>query len=181
MIIGKKVIHYQTIDSTNEEARRLIGQGAGEGIVLVAEKQTKGKGKPGSAWFSPEGNLYFSAVVKPRRNPKELSPITLLGALAARSAINKIARLAVVIKWPNDILINGKKAGGVLVERVPSGHLIIGIGINLNSDKESFPGEIKDISTSLKVETGKHYDIESFAKSLIFELDLEYLAYLSKV
>jgi len=175
-IIGNKIIHYQEIDSTNEEARRLIKKGEGqEGLVLVADRQTRGRGKPGSAWFSPEGNLYFSVIVKPRRHPKDLAPITLLGALAGRSAIAKVSKLPVVIKWPNDLLINSKKVGGILAERVPSGHLIIGIGINVNV----LPAEVRGSATSLKRESSKSFPIEKISKILILELDKEYLAYLS--
>jgi len=177
-IIGKKIVHFEEIDSTNEEARRLIKRGEGaEGSVLIADRQTRGRGKPGSAWFSPEGNLYLSAIVKPRRNPKDLAPITMLGALAGRSAIAKISKLPVVIKWPNDLLVNSRKVGGVLVERVLAGHLIIGIGINVNS----LPEEVQDQATSLKIESKQSFPIEGLIEILISELDKEYLAYLSKV
>jgi BirA family biotin operon repressor/biotin-[acetyl-CoA-carboxylase] ligase len=174
MIIGKKIIHYQTIDSTNDAARRLIKEGAGEGLVVVAVSQTAGRGKPGADWVSPSGNLYLSAVVKPHRSQKDLAPLTLTAALAARSAILKISKMPVVIKWPNDILIRGKKAGGILTERVPSGHLIIGIGINLNS-KTGLP----DSATTLGREAGKKIQPQKMAEVLIQELDKEYLAYLS--
>ena len=181
MIIGKKKVHYSEIDSTNSEARRLIQKGEGEGLVVIADRQTAGRGKPGSNWFSPEGNFYLSAVVKPRKNPKDLAPITLLGALAGRSAIGKFADLLVVIKWPNDLLIKGKKVGGILVERLPSGHLIIGIGLNLNLTKKMLPDEIRCTATSLRIETGKSISIADFAVVIIKELDREYLAYLSKI
>lgn len=177
MIIGKKYFHYKKIDSTNEEARRLIKKGLGEGLVVTADTQTKGKGKPGSRWLSPKGNLYFSAVIKPYKNPKDLAPITLLGALAARTMISKVAKLAVVIRWPNDLRVHGKKAGGVLTERLPSGHLIIGIGINVAVS----PIGLKRRATSLKAETGKSFSLARCVKILSRELDREYLAYLSKV
>lgn len=177
MIIGKKIIRYKEIDSTNEEARRLIKQGEGEGLVLVADIQTKGRGKPGSRWFSPKGNIYFSAVVKPHRNPKDLAPITLLGALASRSMISKIAKMPAVIKWPNDLRIHGRKVGGVLVERMASGYLIIGIGINVNV----IPGEVREESTSLKKEARRNFSLLRCRRVLLTELDREYLAYLSKI
>lgn len=177
MIIGKKHLHYKKIDSTSEEARRLIKKGFGEGLIVTAGAQTKGKGKPGSRWISPKGNLYFSAVVKPYKNPKDLAPITLLGALAARAMISKVAKLAVVIKWPNDLCIHGKKVGGVLTERLPSGHLIIGIGINVAVS----PRELKGRATSLKAESQKSFPLKRCIEILSRELNREYLAYLSKV
>jgi BirA family biotin operon repressor/biotin-[acetyl-CoA-carboxylase] ligase len=145
-------------------------------LVVVADMQTKGRGKPGSSWFSPKGNLYFSAVVKPFKNPKDLVSLTLLGALAARAMINKISKLPVVIKWPNDIRVHGRKVGGVLTERLPSGHLIIGIGINLNN----VPAEVKRTATSLRMLTGKRFEPKKIADSLITELDKEYRLFLKK-
>ncbi|HVN67193.1 MAG TPA: biotin--[acetyl-CoA-carboxylase] ligase, partial [Candidatus Sulfotelmatobacter sp.] len=126
MIVGKKILHYSTLDSTNAEARRLIKKGEGEGLVVVAGAQAAGRGKPGRRWHSPLGNVYFSAVLKPYKNPRELAPITLLGALAARAALKKTANLPVVIKWPNDLLVHGRKVGGILTERLTAGQLIVG-------------------------------------------------------
>lgn len=172
MIIGKKIVHYNELDSTNTEARRLIKKGAGEGLVVIADCQTKGKGKPGSGWESPAGNLYLSAVVKPYKNQRELAPIVLLGALAGRAALG----LPAVIKWPNDLLAGGKKIGGVLTERLPDGHLIIGIGLNLNV----VPAAVRRTATSLRAETGKKADPEKFAAALIAALDLEYRSFLKR-
>jgi len=150
-------------------------------LVVVASRQTRGRGKPGSGWFSPKGNLYLSAVVKPFKNQKDLAPITLLGALAARSMIVSLAKLPVIIKWPNDLRVRGKKIGGVLTERLASGHLIIGIGININCAARSFPKKLKAASTSLMIEARRAFDLKKIVESLLKELDGEYLAYLSKV
>lgn len=177
MIIGKKQLHYKKVDSTSEEARRLIKKGLGEGLVVTADTQTKGRGKPGSRWLSPKGNLYFSAVIKPYKNPKDLAPITLLGALAARAMIYEAAKLSAVIKWPNDLRVHGKKVGGVLTERLPSGHIIIGIGINVAVS----PRELKSRATSLKAESKKSFHLKRCVEILSRQLDREYLAYLSKV
>lgn len=180
-IIGKKIIHCPEVDSTQDEAKRLIKKGVSEGTVVVADSQAKGRGRPGNSWYSPLGGAYLSAVVKPFKNPKDLSPITILGAKAAVSAVEKISNLKVEIKLPNDIIVNSKKAGGVLVERVASGYLIIGIGVNINNEKGSFPKEIENTATSLKIETGRNYETKKFIEILISELDREYLAYLKKV
>jgi len=181
-IIGKKVIHLEEIDSTNEEARRLIEKGEDEGVVVVADYQSEGRGKPGNRWYSEKGvGVYLSAIVRPFKNPKDLSSITLLGARAGIAAIMKVSGLQGKIKPPNDIMINDKKVGGVLVGRVSSGHLIIGIGINVNHKKESFPEEIKNRATSLKMECGKNISIGKFIEVLISELNREYLEYLRKV
>lgn len=179
-IIGKKIIRYNEIDSTNDEAKRLIIKGVGEGSVIVADSQTKGKGKPGSGWFSPAGvGIYLSAIVKPFKNPKDLAPVTLLGAKAVVSAINNISQLKTDIKLPNDVILNSRKVSGILVERVTSGHIIIGIGVNINIPKESFPVEIRNSATSLKIESRKDFDLQEFLGLLLYDLDKEYLAYLS--
>lgn len=181
-IIGKEIIRYGEIDSTNDEARRLIAKGAGEGTVVVAGAQSRGRGKPGNRWFSPrDAGVYLSAVVKPFKNPKDLGPITQLGAKAAVSAIKKTTGLPAKIKLPNDVLINDKKAGGVLVERVVSGHLIIGIGVNVNNEAASFPPEISAAATSLKIESGEDQVLSDFTGLLVGELNKEYLAYLAKI
>lgn len=171
-MIGKKIVHFTEIDSTNDEARRLVQKGEGEGLVVTAESQTAGKGKPGAGWISPKGNLYLSAVIKPHRDQKDLAPLTITAALAARSAIVRAAKLAVVIKWPNDLMVNGKKIGGILTERLSSGQVIIGIGINLSKHPTS--------ATSLDRESGQQIDVKHFTDLLLEELDKEYLAYLTK-
>ena len=182
MIIGKKVIRYKEIDSTNDEAKRLLGKGEGEGLVVMADSQSKGRGKPGSGWFSPAGSgVYLSAVVKPFKNPAELGPITLLGAKAVKNVIHELTGSDARIKPPNDVLIGEKKVCGILVERVASGHIIIGIGVNVNSMKESFPEDLRDSATSLRIESGREQSVPDFIKILVAELDKEYLAYLAKI
>ncbi len=112
-IIGNKIIHYKEIGSTNDEAKRLVKEGLGEGAVIIADSQTKGRGKPGSAWFSPAGvGVYLSAIVKPYKNPADLAPITLLGARAVVNAIKRSTGFDAQIKPPNDVLLRGKKFPG---------------------------------------------------------------------
>jgi BirA family biotin operon repressor/biotin-[acetyl-CoA-carboxylase] ligase len=181
-IIGKRIFRNSEIDSTNDEARRLIKKGWGEGTVVMADSQSKGRGKPGSGWFSPPavGN-YLSVILKPFINPSDLGSITLLGARAVVKAIEKQTQLKAEIKPPNDVLLNKKKISGILVERDASGNLIIGIGVNINNLAGSFPAELADSATSLKIETGKNFDLSEFNDLLMAELDREYLAYLSKI
>jgi len=182
MIIGKKIIRYKEVDSTNDEARRLIGEGEGEGLVVAAESQNKGRGKPGSGWFSPAGSgVYLSAVVKPYRNPGDLGPVVLLGARSVVNAIRKMAGIKAEIKPPNDVLIGGRKICGVLVERMAPGQIIIGIGVNINNAKGAFPDDLRDKATSLMIETGRQYDVRELTRTLIAELDKEYLAYLAEI
>jgi BirA family biotin operon repressor/biotin-[acetyl-CoA-carboxylase] ligase len=182
MIIGKKIIHRNEIDSTNDEARRLVERGFGEGTVVIAGSQTKGRGKPGSSWYSPDGQgVYLSVIVKPYVNPKDLFPLTLLGAKAVINTIHNVSGLSAIMKFPNDVRLHQKKICGVLVERIRPGFLIIGIGVNVNNPPGSLPADLEDKATSLKIESGRDYDLAKFIEILITELDREYLAYLSQI
>ncbi|MFA6548851.1 MAG: biotin--[acetyl-CoA-carboxylase] ligase [Candidatus Margulisiibacteriota bacterium] len=182
IIIGKKIFRYPIIDSTNDEARRLIEKGEGEGVVVQAEAQAKGKGKPGRNWYSAPGQgIYLSAVVKPRKNPREIASITLIGARAVVKILKDVAGVEAEIKLPNDVMINGKKIAGILVERLDSGYIIIGIGVNLNQLAGSFPSDITGTATSVKIETGRDFGALQTADRLIAALNNEYLAYLQLI
>ncbi len=182
MIIGRKIINFKEIDSTNDEAKRLIKSGVGEGAVILAEAQTRGRGKPGSGWFSEPGlGICLSAIVQPFKNPNDLGPITQLGARAVVSLIKKVADLEARIKPPNDVLLNDKKISGILVERVQGGHVIIGIGVNINNEADSFPEELRTTATSLLIESGEKFAVKAMAGLLLNELDREYLAYLEGI
>jgi len=151
-------------------------------VVIIAGEQTRGRGKPGRHWFSPPKlGLYLSAIIKPRKRPKDLVSLTLLCAEAVEAAINNISKLTTEIKFPNDVLINGKKVCGILVERVAAGYLIIGIGVNVNNLPDIWPDEIKNSATSLKIEAGLDYDPRQLQDVLLVELDQRYLAYLNKI
>ncbi|MFH1361667.1 MAG: biotin--[acetyl-CoA-carboxylase] ligase [bacterium] len=179
MLIGKEIICYSTLDSTNDEAKRLIGKGLGEGGVVVADEQTAGRGKPGRSWFSPKGSgLYLSAIVKPHKNPKDLGEITMVGARAVVALIEQVADLPAEIKFPNDVLVAGKKICGILTERLASGHVIMGIGLNVNLPQDLFLPELKNSATSLFVETQKTYEIKKLSHQLIVCLDKEYQLFL---
>ena len=176
MIVGKEIIYFDSIDSTSDEARRRIKGGEGEGLVVVASEQTAGRGKPGSIWHSPPGNFYLSAVIRPYRNPGELVSLTLLSAVAVSAALGRFSDLPIVVKWPNDLMAGGKKLGGILVEGMASGHLIIGIGVNL----AIIPEDMRDRATSIYHETGKMIERDQFSAAVLQELDRFYLAYLGR-
>jgi BirA family biotin operon repressor/biotin-[acetyl-CoA-carboxylase] ligase len=143
---------------------------ASEWTVLTAKKQTKGRGKPGSLWFSPEGGLYFSLILKPRKNPEDLAPFTLMAAEAIVSVIKRECYLTADIKLPNDILIDSKKVCGILTEKVKDA-LIVGIGLNLNI--KEFTEELN--ATSLLLECKKNLDLKYFLFEIIDELKKKYL------
>lgn len=160
--IGRKIVYFDSIDSTNVKAKQLAAEGIKEGTVVISEEQTMGRGRLGRKWISPKRKgIWMSIILRPDINPIDASKVTQIGAAAVWKALKKVG-LAAYIKWPNDIVINSKKVCGILTEMSAElnkiNYLVIGIGINVNIDSEEFPKEIKDIATSIKAEIG--YDVD---------------------
>ena len=169
-------LYLHETDSTNAEiGRRLQDHPPEEGLVVIADAQTGGRGRLGRVWHSePENGIYLSTLIRPDLSPEKLPLITLMAGLATVLAVNSTIPSPARLKWPNDLLLNGKKIAGVLCEnhstKTPA--VIIGIGINVNHSQ--FPPEIKDIATSLKLETGLKINRTSLIKNLVTQLDLQY-------
>ena len=165
-------------DSTNDEIRRNLT--LPEGAVFIADQQTNGRGRQGRSWHSETGTgLYLSILLKPNLPAEKLAFITLMAGVATVSAIQKqISSVPLKLKWPNDILLNGKKLSGILCEYVPRTAVILGIGINLN--QTFFPENIKDIATSLKLETGTTINRTDLVISLLENLDRDYEEFLQE-
>ena len=177
--IGKRIHHFETLDSTNSKAYELALNGAEEGEVVIAESQEKGKGRLGRQWFSPPFlNIYVSLILRPKIPPHQASLVTLMAAVATADAIRNFSGLLPLIKWPNDILLRGRKVAGLLNEihsEVDRIHFVIlGIGVNLNMDEKMFSKEIRNIATSLKIETGQTVSRKDFLQSLFLELERWY-------
>ncbi|SEV84426.1 biotin--[acetyl-CoA-carboxylase] ligase [[Clostridium] fimetarium] len=154
---GNKIYFYDEIDSTNNEAKKKAEDGAKQGTLVIAECQNGGRGRRGKKWISPSGSgIWMSFVLKPTIHPYGASMITLVAALSVVSALKNIKGLECNIKWPNDIVANGKKICGILTEMSSEldavNYVIIGIGININSTE--FDEEISDIASSVFLETG---------------------------
>ncbi|MDU1348012.1 biotin--[acetyl-CoA-carboxylase] ligase [uncultured Clostridium sp.] len=166
--IGRNIIHYNTIDSTNKVAKSLAMESK-EGTVIVSEEQTNGRGRLGRNWRSPSrAGIWMSIILKPNISPMMASKVTLIGAAAVHKALEEIGIIA-KIKWPNDILLNNKKICGILTEMSGEmdklNYIVMGIGINVNV--EEFPDELKIIATSLKIEENKQINRkELFSKIL---------------
>ena len=114
--LGRNILSYASLDSTNDTAYKLAEDGAKEGTVVIAERQKKGKGRQGRQWVSPKGGIYFSCIIRPDIEPREVAKITLVSALAVATAIRELVNIPAMIKWPNDIVIKGKKLCGILTE-----------------------------------------------------------------
>ncbi|MCR5747059.1 MAG: biotin--[acetyl-CoA-carboxylase] ligase [Lachnospiraceae bacterium] len=158
--LGKELLFFDEIDSTNDELKRRAEAGAGEGLIAVADIQNKGKGRRGRAWATPAGvNIAMSYLLRPSLSPEIAPMMTLIMAMAAAEGIRKVSGLDVKIKWPNDIVVNGKKLVGILTEMTAEPdyihEVIVGTGINVNT--EEFPEEIRETATSMRIEGGRTY------------------------
>ncbi len=175
---GKQIHHYYKVGSTNLEAMRAAADGAPEGNVFLAEEQLAGRGRGAHTWHSARSTgIYCSVILRPAMLPSDALILSLAAGLAVRAAVAEIApQLAVDLKWPNDLLLGGKKFGGILTEmnaevtRVR--HLVVGVGINVNQVK--FPAELREIATSLRIETGTEWSRVELCAALLKSLDREY-------
>ena len=183
-VIGKKIIYFDSLDSTNNHAKRIASKET-EGLVIVAGSQSDGRGRLGRAWNSPCGaGIYLSIILKPVLPPEEVQIITLAAAVAVVRAIEKITGIKPGIKWPNDVLLEGRKVCGILtemnteIERI--NFIVLGIGINHTRQQEEFPIEIRDKATSLSAFAGSHgMDIEKWnrldiIRAVMLEMDKFY-------
>ena len=155
--VAKEVLYFDTIDSTNIKAQELAEKGYPSGTLVVADKQESGKGRRGRSWVSPSGTgIFMTLMIKPDINPNNASMLTLVAALAVAKAITSVTGEEALIKWPNDIVVNGKKVCGILTEMNAQfdyiNHIVVGIGINVHN--ESFPEEISQMASSLMIEAG---------------------------
>ncbi len=162
-VVGREVYYFDTVDSTNNIARRLAAEGCIDGTAVIAGQQTEGKGRLGRQWISPsDKGIYLSVVLRPPLAPAETQILTLAAAVAVSAAIRTVTGLKAGIKWPNDLVLNGKKLCGILVEMNSEAdrvnYLVIGIGINYSHEREDFPEELRDRTTSLKTAAGEESD-----------------------
>lgn len=170
------VYWYDTIPSTNAEAKAMAAKGAPQGTVLLADSQTAGRGRLGRSFHSPAGcGLYLSVILRPGCPPAELMHLTCAVGVAVCDAIEEAAGLRPGIKWINDLVLDGKKLGGILTELAMDGanvgYAVVGIGINCNSSVEAFPGELQQIACSLADVTGQKIDRAALAAALMIHLE----------
>jgi len=175
--MGRKIVHYFSIGSTNDVARRIAARGGSHGTLVVAEEQTAGRGRLGRSWYSEKSSgIYASVVLRPPLSPAAAPILTLMAAVAAQRALVNVAGVPVDIRWPNDLLVNGRKVGGILTEmeaELDRLHaVVLGVGINVNH--RVMPAELKAIATSLCIETRKTYSRVHILVNLLRELERQY-------
>jgi BirA family biotin operon repressor/biotin-[acetyl-CoA-carboxylase] ligase len=183
-LIGSEILVFEETASTNEVVEHLAKSGAREGLVVFAESQTRGRGRRGRPWASPRGKgLWFSVLLRPTLPTSAASRMTVAASVAVARAIRQNCGVDARIKWPNDVMVNGKKLAGVLTElRAEADEIllaILGIGIDVNCRREDFPGVVADIATSLELETGNAQDRVALAAQVLTALDECYQASLT--
>ena len=174
---------FSSVDSTNLVCKRMAAEGAPDGTVVIADTQTAGRGRLGRSFQSAQGlGLYLSVLWRPRTAPEEWMALPALGAVAAVRAVAQVCGLAAQIKWPNDIVYDGRKLGGILTESVLLGAepavllgaemaVVLGIGINVSHRAGDFAGEVRDLAASLEMVSGKPVGRAALAAALMMELD----------
>lgn len=178
---GCEIYYFDRIDSTNTKAKELAEEGHPSGTFVVADQQTAGKGRRGRSWESPAGTgIFMTLMLKPEINPNNASMLTLVAAMATTRAIRRVTGVPAMIKWPNDIVMNGKKVCGILTEMSAQfdyiNHIVIGIGINVHN--EAFPEEIAQTASSLLLESGQRIHRASLIETFLEEFEVLYAEYL---
>jgi len=178
-VIGRDIRVFKQTTSTNDVIEKLARDGVREGVVVFAESQTRGRGRLGRKWISPaKKGLWFSILLRPRLRPAETTRLTVASSTALRRAIESQTQLKTEIKWPNDILIGGKKVAGILTELSAEldqvKHIVLGIGVDVNLDEDELPAELRKVAGSLKAASGKTIDRAELATKILHELDADY-------
>lgn len=178
---GCEIYCFDSIDSTNTKAKELAEAGHPSGTLVVADQQTLGRGRRGRSWESPAGTgIFMTLMLKPDINPNNASMLTLVAAMATARAITEVTGEAAQIKWPNDIVMNGKKVVGILTEMSAQfdyiNHIVVGIGINVHN--EEFPEDIAKTASSLLLECGHRIHRASLIEAFLEEFERLYAVYL---
>jgi len=176
-LFGKRIYHFFKTDSTNRVAFELGHSGEPEGAIVLAEEQTAGRGRAGHEWHSERtAGIYVTLLLRPRLAPVQAPLLTMTAGLSVHTAVEAVTGLVVDLKWPNDLMVRGKKAGGILTEMHadPGAIRFVVVGIGLNVNQERFPGELANVATSLRQETGKTQSRMELLVRLLREFESDY-------
>lgn len=175
--MGREIRYFSVIDSTNQYAKRIAEEGAPDGTLVIADEQTAGKGRSGRHWVTPPGEAAsFTLVLRPNLAPEKISMVTLVMGLAVANAVRRLYGLEAGIKWPNDVVVNGKKLCGILTEmsaEIGEVHYIV-IGAGINANLTFFPEEIRSTAASLKLELGKDVNRAELIATVMEEFERLY-------
>jgi len=177
-VVGHPLVYFRELTSTNQMAKLFAENGLREGTVVIAERQTEGRGRLDREWVSPPEGLWFSTVLRPRVHARHLPKLTLLASVAVAKTVRRLYGLMAEIKWPNDVLVNGKKVCGILTEAETKGEstefAVVGIGVNANFDLSALPKSLESSSTTLKHELKREIRREVLLSSLLEEMESVY-------
>lgn len=179
-VIGKRIIYEEVLDSTNSYALYLAENGEKEGTCVICDYQIRGRGRKGRSWFSPKGkNLYLSIILRPSIPFRSFFAIAFISCLSVYSLLREALSLFATLKWPNDVLVDGKKISGTLIE-IPKrfgepDFLVVGIGLNVNMRKEEIPEELKEKATSILIEKGIEFERIYLIEELLERFEKYYM------
>lgn len=178
-VVGRDIHVFQETASTNDIVEKLARDGVREGVVVLAESQTRGRGRLGRKWVSPAGRgIWCSVLLRPKLAPLQATRLTILAVVSLARAVHEVTGLDPEIKWPNDLLLSGRKVAGILTEMQAEleqvRHVILGIGVNANLDAGDFPPELRPVATSLKLALGAPMDRAALVVAFLRELDHDY-------
>ncbi|GGM22993.1 bifunctional ligase/repressor BirA [Paraliobacillus quinghaiensis] len=180
--LGKDIVHYTTLPSTQTKANQLAQEGCSHGTVVIADKQETGRGRMNRKWYSNnDAGIWLSIVLRPKVVPNQAPQFTLLVAIAIAELIEEELELTPSLKWPNDVLINHKKVAGILTEMQGEqdqiNYMVVGIGLNVNHQQDMFESEIQQLASSFKIEAGKTFSKIELIQSLLQRLEQAYQDY----
>jgi len=178
-VVGRDIRVFEQTTSTNDVIEKLARDGVEEGVVVFAESQTRGRGRLGRTWASPRRKgLWFSVLLRPAFRPQETTQLTVAAATALWRAIRNETGLHPDVKWPNDLLLRGRKVAGILTELTAEldrvKHIILGVGVDVNLGTVDFPSDVRKLATSLKIESGQAVSRADLAVEILRELDRDY-------
>ncbi len=178
-VVGRDIQVFRETTSTNDVVEKMARDGVAEGAAVFAEKQTRGRGRLGRSWHSPQGlGIYVSILFRPRVSPMAVTRLTIAAAASLARAIELVTGLKPEIKWPNDLLLRGRKVAGILTEMSAEmdrvRHAIVGMGVDANHRESDFPRELQGIATSLRLESGREISRGELALAMLHELDRDY-------
>lgn len=184
-IVGCSLFCLETLDSTNAKVRQLAEAGAADGTVVIADRQSAGRGRLGRRWESPPSvNLYCSILLRPQIPVQQAPQLTFLSAVAVAETLNHLYQLSARVKWPNDILVGGAKIAGLLnemnAETEQVHFVVLGVGVNLNMSAAQFPAEMLYPATSVSLELGQLIDRVTFVRAFLQRLDGYYQEFLAE-
>ncbi|WP_309492257.1 biotin--[acetyl-CoA-carboxylase] ligase [Candidatus Hecatella orcuttiae] len=183
-LIGHSVHRFDELDSTMDKAEELAQAGGEEGLVVVAETQKRGKGRMGRMWLSPQGGVWLSIILRPKIHPRYAPILSLMAAVAVARAIWRVCHLEAKLKWPNDVLLEGRKVSGILTkinaETDLINYVIVGVGVNVNVNPASLDPRLREAATCLKDEAGREISRTTFVQVLLEEKEKLYRLFLRR-